>query len=125
MVDLWPDRAGSGRTLAGFEALRAEFYGSEPVVQLGCTLLAGLRDHDVVAEGDELDALDREVALLLAKLPELVPQLTFERAARGRVLTTDGLAEPAWPEYLALRLHNIAAAIATAKLHPGGSVVIW
>jgi hypothetical protein len=125
MVDLWPDGVGSGRTLAGFEALRAEFYGSEPVVQLGCTMLAGLRDHDVFAAGDELDVLDREVAMILDKLGELVSQLTFARAARGRVVMEDGIALPSWPDYLAERLRNIAAAIATARQHPGGEVVIW
>jgi len=103
-VDLWPGEAGTGRTLAGFEALRKEFYGSEEVARVGCRLLNSLKEGDIFAEKEDLDVLQQEVETVLAKLDEIVPRLDLKTPA----------------DYISERLHNIAEAIKTAKQHPSG-----
>jgi len=120
IIDLWPGETGAGRTLAGFEALRKEFYGSDAVAQLGCRLLSSLKDGDINAESDDLIVLRQEVETVLSKLREILPRLDLKRSEQGRVISVTGASRPEWEEYLSERLQNILEAIKTAQQHPNG-----
>jgi len=64
-----PCPSGGEPTLAGFEATRFNFYGSDKAKRLGLTILPQLARGNICAEGtDELYALRAEVQILFDSL---------------------------------------------------------
>ena len=64
-----PCPSGGEPTLAGFEATRFNFYGSDKANGLGLKILPQLAKDNIYAEGiEELDALQAEVQILFDSL---------------------------------------------------------
>ncbi len=101
------DKPGAPETLAGFEDYREKFYGSGVVQSLGCEVLPKLAKGDLYAEGAELDALEREVRLLLGKLSTLAESLGWS-GKEGQ-------------DHYGFRLNNILRAVERARNHPSGN----
>ena len=64
-----PSPLGGEPTLAGLEATRFNFYGSDKAKRLGLKILPQLATNNIYAEGmEELDALRAEVKILFDNL---------------------------------------------------------
>lgn len=100
------DQLGAPETLAGFESYRDDFYGSEVLQSYGCKILPKLAEGDIYAEGPELDILEREVRMLLDKLPALTAAL--------------GASDKEAQDHYGFRLNNILKAVEKARKHPSG-----
>ncbi|PCC74890.1 hypothetical protein SAMN02745121_05931 [Nannocystis exedens] len=89
--------------LAGPERWRVKVYGSDTARALGLTLLPTLATHDIHAEKEDLDVLEREVQVLLGNTVR-------------------------WPEIgldeLRFRLLNILEAIRVARAVENGGVYL-
>jgi hypothetical protein len=92
--------------LAGFEAFRKTFYGSQTARSLGLRLLPSLVEADLYVEGNDLANLHDEARLVLGNIG-----LFAEEAAADI-------------EVLKVRVQNILDAIERAQKANGG-VVIW
>jgi hypothetical protein len=103
--ELGPDLVtGTGAELAGFEAWRSSVYGSAAVRRRGSQFLPRLAGADLLLEGDDLIAFQKECAVLLREIVELSADLDVDA------------------ETLRFRLSNIAAATEQA-IAIGG--VVW
>lgn len=100
------EELGASETLGGFEKYRETFYGSNVVRSYGCIVLPKLAEGDIYAEGAELDTLEREVRMLLDKLPALVAAL--------------GSSDKEAQDHYGFRLNNILKAVEKARKHPSG-----
>jgi len=97
-----------GTEQAGPEAARTELYASASAISLGARMLPLLATENIYAETPaELDALEADCTLLLRNATQL-------SHATGQD-----------PDKITTHLANIAAAIARARSHTDGAVVIW
>jgi hypothetical protein len=71
------------------------------VSALGLRILPSLAEHDIYADGAELDQLERELEILRRALPILYPN-------------------PMHQDTVLYRIDNIAAVILIARAHGGG-----
>ncbi len=94
----------TGAELAGFEAWRSSVYGSAAVRERGSHFLPQLARADLVLEGDDLIAFQKECAVLLRDVVDVSSDLNVD------------------VETLRFRLSNIAAATDRA-IAIGG--VVW
>jgi hypothetical protein len=103
--ELGPDLVTeTGAELAGFEAWRSSVYGSAAVRERGSHFLPQLARADLVLEGDDLIAFQKECAVLLRDVVDVSSDLNVD------------------VETLRFRLSNIAAATDRA-IAIGG--VVW
>jgi len=94
----------TGAELAGWEVWRSSVYGAAAVGRRGARFLPRLASADLVVEGDELFAFQKECQALLSDVGSLALELQVD------------------VEALRFRLSNIASAIDCA-LSIGG--VVW
>lgn len=103
--ELGPDLVtATGAELAGFEAWRSSVYGSAAVRRRGSHFLPQLASADLVLEGADLTAFQKECAALLRDVVELSAELSVN------------------VETLRYRLSNIASATEQAIAIDG---VVW
>ena len=115
---------------AGFEAWRAQVWGSEVVRSLHCQLLPSLEKGDIYAEGADLDQLEAEALLLLQQVNLIASRtrtMEYRLLDRGegpdiRVGTIDeesaislGVIKQEGANPLRDRLRNILAAVRAAR----------
>ena len=116
--------------LAGFETWRRTVYGCVTMRQLGLQLLPSLAERNIMAEGEDLAQLRREVEIVLANLPAIAVDAAAprKRLVLGLFVVhapNDAKAEPvprdlAAEESIRFRLENIWEAIRLAQQQTEG-----
>jgi hypothetical protein len=94
----------SSKNLAGIEACRHTFYGSDFVKKLNLKRLYSLKEGDLWVEGEELIELETEINTFLLNLDNFVKRKDDK-------------------SYFEFRLQNILDAVKKAKEIGGGIVV--
>lgn len=96
----WLEMPSGFNELAGTEATRKTFWGSDRLKSLGLNILPGLISADIFAEDTELRVLESEIDNLLINLSSICNDEEFD--------------------YWNFRLSNIKEAIRLAKENNGG-----
>lgn len=103
-IDTWID--GDFSDLFGLESWRYSVWGSQVLLDLGCTILPSLRHTDIYAVGDQLDRLEAEIILIQKNLPNIIKNIKLDQQS------------------ISHRLDNAMDAIRIARQHEAGGVHI-